>query len=418
MKNILTTLLVFLVCIANAQTNSNIISDISNNRAIVFFNLNSYSISTTNKALLDSLVLSLQGKEFSIQLIGHTDSLGNENKNLTLSMRRCNKVKEYLHYKGLDTSKISVKYFGELKPVFANSSEETIIKNRCVEVIVNTVKPPKNYTLKEEPSITTRFENGTIITCKNGAQIIISPEAFYPHKISEIEFNISEEYSVCDILQSTSTLQAEDGNCLSSAGMIYIKPTLDKVEIQPNKGQMITIKIPLMGGRPDPRMKVYFAKKDSTGKTVWQLRESELTYENVGTQYYVFRVDTLIGFNLDRPMGIMCQKNGPRIKVKNYKNAEVFQTYPDEVYLSRGEWNKKKKVFVIDSVIISKKPQITILAYNKEGFPVVAKVPFESLKYNRRKKYYSILPTCFEPLKSVTESKQTVKDALCNYMKK
>jgi len=417
MKKIIFILFLFTSILATSQQVANENRKTLNSKSIIFFELNRYNLSDNYKAILDSIASELKDKEYRIKLIGHADSLGSVNKNLTLSMKRTKTVEDYLQSKGLDTSRIILKYYGESKPVFNNSSEEELVKNRCVEILVSFIKTIPENNLTQGYTRKPKFENDTTLTCKNGAQIIISSGAFYPYKLSDINFNITEEYSVCDILQSNSTLQAEDGNCLTSAGMIYIRPTLNKIEVQPNKGQLITIKIPMMGGKLDPQMKVYFAKLDSSGRMVWQPKDSELTYENLGTQYYVFRVDTLIGFNLDKTIGIMCQKNGPRIKVKKYKNVEVYQTYPDEVYLSRGVWNKKKKVHIIDSVIIQKKPQITVLAYDKYGNPMVAQGPLSGLEFNKRKNYYVLRPEFFKPLQRNGDGKQTVKDDLCTFMK-
>ncbi len=299
----------------------------------VYFESNSSIIPGQYRPLLDSLTDNLRNVNYKITLLGHADSIGNEKFNLLLSRQRTTSVAKYLHDAGLDTTVIDEKYYGEVKPVSDDSTEESFARNRCVEIIVLT---NKEINTASEKNIlrAEKFENDTTLLCANGAQIIIAANAFYPNKLSEINFNISEVYTVCDILKSNTLMETEDGNCLSSAGMLYIKPTLKSVEVQPNKGQLVTIKIPMRGGMADSRIKLYFAVKNSAGNIVWKEKESELTYENIGLRYYVFRVDTLIGFNLDRLLGITCKKDGPRIKVKGFKKVEVYQTYPDETYRS------------------------------------------------------------------------------------
>ncbi len=419
MKNLIITILAFSFLFSRGQNSNNFNLDVNTiKRKLVFFELNQYKLSSESKLLLDSLAAELSGKEYSLRLIGHADSLGESDANLKLSVQRTREVTVYLLSRGLDSIKIKQEFVGEWRPLFQYDSTSFGNKNRCVEVISSCYCTPINSKINESVPLTSKFENDTTIRCRNGTEIIIPAGAFYPRRLSEITFNVKEEFTICEILKGTSTFETDDGNCLSSAGMIYIKPMLDTVEIQPNKGQLVTIKIPLWGGRPDPLMKVYFAVIDSLGKKVWKPQESELTYENVGTQYYVFRVDTLIGFNLDKLMGIKCQKNGPQIKVKGFKDVEVYQVYPNEVYLSRGQWNKKQKVYVIDSVIPAKNPELIVMAFDKKGKAFVAKGPLLKLEFNKRKKYYLVNKDYFKPLERTSDGKQSAKDDLCRFINK
>jgi hypothetical protein len=388
---------------------------------MVFFAPNQFAVSTDNKLLLDSLVTKIKDKEYQITLVGHADSIGSEKLNLKLSKKRTISVATYLNLKGCDKMKITNKYLGEANPVFSNSTKNERVKNRCVEIIVkyesNEVALSAAKTTDVQPTILKeeKFENDTIIYCQNGAQIIVNSKTFYPKKIKEINFEVSEVYTICDILKSNSTTQTIDGNCLSSAGMIYIKPTLNSVEIQPNKGQLVTLKIPINNGIPDPKMKVYFAVKDKSGLTVWKEKTSELSYEENGTKFYVFKVDTLMGINIDKRLEVTCQKDGPKIKVKKFKDISVCQTYPNEIYLSRGAKLKNRK-FIIDKVINDKKPILTIIAYDNDGIPYIAKGPLLELKYKKRKNLYIVNSKYFKKVLIDHSRKMTPNDYLCNYL--
>lgn len=71
-----------------------------------------------------------------IELHGHTDNVGDENKNLQLSEERVKAIKKYLVDKKIEPHRIQTKYFGGSKPIADNSSEYTRRLNRRVEIVI------------------------------------------------------------------------------------------------------------------------------------------------------------------------------------------------------------------------------------------------------------------------------------------
>ena len=69
---------------------------------------------------------------FEIQ--GHTDNVGSEISNLKLSLKRVNKILNYLVSEGVNQFKISVVGLGESTPIYSNDTEEGRAKNRRVEI--------------------------------------------------------------------------------------------------------------------------------------------------------------------------------------------------------------------------------------------------------------------------------------------
>ncbi len=72
-----------------------------------------------------------------VQIIGHTDDVGEEKANLWYGQERANNVKTYLVSQGLSEEKIITSSKGETNPVVPNDTDENRAKNRRIEIIVN-----------------------------------------------------------------------------------------------------------------------------------------------------------------------------------------------------------------------------------------------------------------------------------------
>jgi OOP family OmpA-OmpF porin len=72
-----------------------------------------------------------------VMLVGYTDSIGSEEYNLDLSLRRANSAAEYLTSQhNIERDRIVVNYYGEANPIASNDTEEGRAQNRRVEVAV------------------------------------------------------------------------------------------------------------------------------------------------------------------------------------------------------------------------------------------------------------------------------------------
>lgn len=70
-----------------------------------------------------------------ISIEGHTDNIGTPTANKTLSENRAKAVMNSLISKGIDKLRLSVKGWGQDKPISDNSTEEGKAKNRRVEIV-------------------------------------------------------------------------------------------------------------------------------------------------------------------------------------------------------------------------------------------------------------------------------------------
>jgi len=100
----------------------------------IFFDLGKASLKAESLPSLDKLYDILLKNAISIELGGHSDSIGSNETNLVLSQERVNSVKKYLINKGITDDRIVAVGYGEEKPVASNATEEGRAKNRRVEV--------------------------------------------------------------------------------------------------------------------------------------------------------------------------------------------------------------------------------------------------------------------------------------------
>ena len=77
----------------------------------------------------------LKNPDVSLEIQGHTDNIGNNNDNLILSTQRAEVVYNYLRDKV--SNKLNFKGYGELVPLFSNTSEENRLFNRRTSFVIN-----------------------------------------------------------------------------------------------------------------------------------------------------------------------------------------------------------------------------------------------------------------------------------------
>ena len=78
--------------------------------------------------------------EATFEIVGHTDNIGNKDKNMILSADRANAVKNFLIEKGIVESRMTTKGLGDTKPVASNKTPEGRAQNRRIEFIRTDIK--------------------------------------------------------------------------------------------------------------------------------------------------------------------------------------------------------------------------------------------------------------------------------------
>lgn len=104
----------------------------------VYFDTAKYNINAASQATLNKLANVL--KEYpntDVLVVGHTDNVGAEAMNMTLSKNRAQSVTNYfVQSKGLNPSRFTTNWFGETAPVADNSTVAGRAKNRRVNLAI------------------------------------------------------------------------------------------------------------------------------------------------------------------------------------------------------------------------------------------------------------------------------------------
>jgi outer membrane protein OmpA-like peptidoglycan-associated protein len=104
----------------------------------VYFDTAKYNINAASQATLDKLANVL--KEYpdtDVLVVGHTDSVGADEMNMTLSKNRAQSVTNYfVQNKNLGAGRFTTNWYGETAPVADNTTAEGRAKNRRVNLAI------------------------------------------------------------------------------------------------------------------------------------------------------------------------------------------------------------------------------------------------------------------------------------------
>jgi outer membrane protein OmpA-like peptidoglycan-associated protein len=101
------------------------------------FATNSFKLKEEHYSQLDLLSKFLLARPtLEVSISGHTDNVGNERHNVTLSMKRAESVAQYLINQGISDGQVIFEGFGSSQPVSDNDTPEGRSKNRRVEILI------------------------------------------------------------------------------------------------------------------------------------------------------------------------------------------------------------------------------------------------------------------------------------------
>ncbi|MDR2836007.1 MAG: OmpA family protein [Bacteroidales bacterium] len=103
----------------------------------IFFEFNSSELLAISNFELDKLFEILNtNTAIKIEIRGHTDDIGTDKYNKTLSIKRAESVYNYLLIKGINKTRMKFRGFGNTVPLYSNETEDGRSKNRRVEILI------------------------------------------------------------------------------------------------------------------------------------------------------------------------------------------------------------------------------------------------------------------------------------------
>jgi outer membrane protein OmpA-like peptidoglycan-associated protein len=102
------------------------------------FDFDSYGLTEAAKSVLNLILKEVKDKNIKIELVGHTDNIGNNDYNSTLSEKRVNTIENWFKEHGIEALKTAWK--GEANPKVPNSNSQNRSENRRVDILISTLK--------------------------------------------------------------------------------------------------------------------------------------------------------------------------------------------------------------------------------------------------------------------------------------
>ena len=100
----------------------------------VLFATGKADLNAQSKEILDELIVTMQeNPTLIIEMGSHTDDVGSDAMNLTLSQKRAESCVNYMVEGGIRADRLIARGYGEAVPVADNASEEGRSKNRRTE---------------------------------------------------------------------------------------------------------------------------------------------------------------------------------------------------------------------------------------------------------------------------------------------
>ncbi|RYU80460.1 OmpA family protein [Hymenobacter persicinus] len=100
----------------------------------LFFDTNQFDLKPKSRTELNRLIQFMrQYQEVAVEISGHTDDVGADADNMTLSQNRARSVYNYLVEHGVKATRLRYKGYGETKPLGANDTEQHRQQNRRIE---------------------------------------------------------------------------------------------------------------------------------------------------------------------------------------------------------------------------------------------------------------------------------------------
>lgn len=228
-----------------------------------------------SQKILDKVAsLSRSKDNYYVQIIGHTDNIGNLDYNYTLSNERAKSVADFFIANGFLEKDIYLSGKSFLNPISENKSEKGKAKNRRVTIIISQKKEQEirfaGLKLKEQ-TYTIDNSKTEILDYKSGTKITIPENSFMDKNGNAVTGTVSIKYleyrEPKDYVLANIPMDFHDGKenfHFNSGGMFKINATKDGEEVFLKNGKNINLDFKITEELPN----LNFYQLDSKNKWV------------------------------------------------------------------------------------------------------------------------------------------------------
>ncbi len=240
-------------------------------KLIVNFATDSYVLEATEQEKLLNVLRKHKSDHISsLTLKGHTDNVGTDDYNKTLSANRTKTVSAFLQQNGISSSAISTGFFGEQVPVQTNEDEQGKAHNRRVEVefTLNDMNAETELEKKTSavqppiPGLERQFQFFTVntampctLTTNSGAQIRIPAYAFVDEKgkpvKGEVLLGFRDYYKPLEVMLSGIPMTYDSAGTaynFETDGMFEIKALQGSKELSLSEDKNVDVDVPATPG--------------------------------------------------------------------------------------------------------------------------------------------------------------------------
>lgn len=373
----------------------------------VNFNVDESILDDEDFIILNALISEAKtANYYELTLTAHTDNVGSNDYNLTLSNKRAESVMNYLKANGLNSNVMDIAWYGEKMPETSNANSEGKAINRRVEVNLRTYAlngvsdmlkaTAGNYS--QQFTIDPTKEN--ILVGKNGTRVVIPKNALLtadgqPITSESVTITLEEFLNPNDaILNQLST--SSNGKILESGGMFNLTATANGAKLKLKKGETMQIEMPSSNLKKD--MQIFVGEKNNQGITEWKPtnkpfalksnRKVEMPFVKIDTDY-LKHLKQVINFEKIPEFDNTYQL--PKTKVKplapkypnlaEYPDAATYFSKLDKIFKSKS---KRAKLLQKEHDRIDRRNDAKLARYQKnlEAYQfLVARITADSMAY-------------------------------------
>lgn len=339
--------------------------------------LNMQALETLNAA--STHLLRPNDKVYEVMILGYLNPEDESIYNQRLMLRRMQTTRQYLMAIGLDSGKIHI------ESSFLDLVDSTNRSSQLGSNTITVVTEWKDVAIAPVAAIMKKIHYG-----KLGTKVTLDENAFAPYPLSDVDIEITEAFDIGSLLSHDWPTITTNGQCLSSAGSVFISAHSGAEEIEIRNGSAI-VEIPLRKAFYHSNMALWVA--DSTiNLKAWKSDSTIQLKMNNQLDGFTFVANQLGGYSIEsidtEPAALMLNPILPKKWLSNASRTIHSKGKPiTDIYLI----NKSKLSMIkghLQGTNAGKFPEYAfqaeadILAFSWTGFELyMAHVPLAQAKY-------------------------------------